>query len=101
MKAHDGQNAMLTLMTVQNGHPVIIHPTAPSKDMEIILSLERQRRREERWPASDEADGAREEIAGTEPSADLSQLLRLVLAGLGHCAHSRQVLKLSGTLLPS
>ncbi|KAL8958933.1 MAG: hypothetical protein Q9193_004104 [Seirophora villosa] len=62
-----------------NGHPVIIHPTAPSKDMEIILSLERQRRREERWPASDEADGAREETAGTEPSGDFSQLLRLGL----------------------
>lgn len=85
-------------MTVQNGHPVIIHPTAPSKDMEIILSLERQRRREERWPASDEADGAREEIAGSEPSADLSHTPS---AGLGHCAHSRQVLKLSGTLPPS
>ncbi|KAL9010164.1 MAG: hypothetical protein Q9173_004877 [Seirophora scorigena] len=57
-------------MTVQNGNPVIIHPTAPSKDMEIILRLDRQRRREEGWPASEGADDAREENAATEPSLE-------------------------------
>ncbi|KAL8645822.1 MAG: hypothetical protein Q9210_006497 [Variospora velana] len=56
----------------QNGHPVIMHPTAPSKDMEIILRCERQRRREEGWPASERGDDAREEIAETESSSEES-----------------------------
>lgn len=47
--------------------------------MEIILRCERQRRREEGWPASERGDDAREEIAETDSSGDFSQLLSLGL----------------------